>query len=74
MTLPLNPDTSTATIVGNRWLTASELAAYLDVSLSWVRQCSASAGIRKYRLGSLVRYDRQQVDSLMMSGRVKRHE
>ena len=71
MTPPLNPDTAAD---GTRWLTASELAAYLDVSVSWVRQRSASAGIRKYRLAGLVRYDRQQVDTLMMSGRVKRHE
>lgn len=56
-----------------RWLSASELAAYIGVSESWVHQCAAAAGIRKFRLtGRIVRYDRQQVDALILSGRIKR--
>ncbi len=50
------------------WLTAAELAAYLGVSVSWVRQRAAAAGIRKYHIGGrAVRYDRAQVDALLKS-------
>lgn len=50
------------------WLTAPELAAYLGVSTSWVRQRAQSAGIQKYSVGGrAVRYDRSQVDALLKS-------
>ena len=50
------------------WMTAPELAAYLGVSTSWVRQRASAAGIQKYSVGGrAVRYDRSQVDALLKS-------
>ena len=49
------------------WMTAPELAAYLGVSTSWVRQRATAAGIPTYRVGRSVRYDRSQVDALLKS-------
>ncbi|MHC4469527.1 MAG: helix-turn-helix domain-containing protein [Planctomycetota bacterium] len=46
----------------DRYLTAPEAAAYMKVSLSWLRKKTASGELPHSKLGHRVVYDREDLD------------
>ena len=50
----------------DRLMTAREVATYLSCSASTVRRMAASGEMPHYRLGRLVRFRREEVDSWLV--------
>jgi excisionase family DNA binding protein len=64
-------------VVGDRLLSAAEVAELLSVPESWVRERSREGDLPCLRLGRYVRYERAEVLAWLeeqRSGRWRRHE
>jgi excisionase family DNA binding protein len=59
-------DNSIAKLADQEWLTATEAATYLRVSVGTLRNLTSNGGIPYYKLGRRVRYRSEDLRNLLL--------